>query len=287
MAQVLTFSQLLDTSYKTMKPLLKTYILGALLLLVIAMVLRGIGSALFAVLEMPGIENNILLLITVFCVGLAFIIAGAIAQIVQSLYALIIAVEGAKTVKEGIRKTWKSLWKLILGGLWMMVRSYMWIMILGIPFIVLGIEYSYVFLMVIGWSLFAAGAVCAFYFMPLLAFTNIIQLQDGKGPRASAALSIERTHGYWGKIFGNNLLMAICMMLMSAAAVAVLALIGFTVIAVVRVVPVILGIIMGVPLALVLIIAITIYFFALTLFARVYMVVLYETIKANPRLKKV
>lgn len=286
MAQALTFSQIITNSYAVTKTLLKTYVLGALLLLFISIIFRGIGSGLFVVTDIPALSHNIMIVTTAAIIGFAFTIIGAIFQMLQTMYALVLATDRTQTVKGGIQKAWRYLWKLILGGLWMMVRSYVWITFLGIPFIVLGVEYNYMFLMVIGWLLFAAGAVCALYLMPLLAFTNIIQLQDGKGPRASAALSIERTDGYWGKIVGNNILMALSMMLLTGALVAVVALIGFMMVAILRALPTIVAVIIGLPVGLVLVIAAIIYFFGITLFGQVYMVEMYETIKANPRVKR-
>jgi len=286
MAQALTFSQLIDSSYKITKPLLKTYIIGALALMIISLILRGIASGLFSVAELPGIENNLIVLITTFLLGVVFAIVGTVFQILQTMYALIIAVDRTKDVKAGVRKTWKSLWKLVLGGMWLMVRSYSWISFFGLPLIVIGLRGNYDMLTILGSLILLVGIGFGIYLFPRLAFTNIVQLKDATGVRASANLSIQRTQGYWGKILGNNILVGLCVGLLTLAIVAVCALIGFMMITIVESIPPVIALIIGLPLGLALAIAAVIYFFAMTLFMRVYMVELYETIKANPRGKK-
>lgn len=283
MAQTLTFSQLIDSSYKVTRSLLKTYILGALVLMLISLLLRGISAGFFAVIELPTIENNLIVLITVFFLGIVFAIAGAIFQILQTMFALIVAIDRTKDVKAGVRKTWKSLWKLIVGGIWMMLRSFAWVAFLGLPFVAVGFDTHNQTLTMIGWLIVISGAGCGIYFFPRLIFTNVIQIKDGTGARASANLSIQRTEGYWGKIVGNNILMALSMMLLTGALFAVVALIGFMMVAILRALPTIVAVIIGLPVGLVLVIAAIIYFFGVTLFGQVYMVELYATIKANPK----
>ena len=278
----LTFSQLVDRSYKAMQPLLKTYILGALGLIVVFMILRGIGSGLIALADMPGVQDNVILVITLIIIGFLFTLTSIVIQMLQNMYALVIAVDRTNNVKAGIRKTLQYLWRLLLGGVWIMLRSFAWVSFLGLPFFIMA-AMGNDGMMLIGGLFVLAGVICAICFLPLLSFTNIIQLKDGTRVRESAELSLKRTKGYWGKIVGNNLLMGLSVGLLTIALFAVLGLLGFMLFSMVESMEPVLVLIIAIPLALIVGIAAMIYFFAITLFAQVYMVELYETIKANPK----
>lgn len=283
--QALTFSEIVTRSYTTTLTLLKTYILGALLLTVASLVFRGIGGGLFALADLPAIKDNLGLFAVLGIIGLGFTIAGVIFQILQSMYALVIAVDHTKHVKAGILKAYRNLWRLILGLIWVMLRSFMWITFLSLPFFIISDTNQSPEMLMIGIALFIAGTVCSFFFMPRLMFTNVIQLKDGKGIRASAELSLQRTHGYWGKIVGNNIFMVLCVGLTSLAMVAVFALLGIAFISGMKSLGAIFIVIVGIPLGLIAFIISMIYFFAMALFMQIYQVELYETIKAHPRAK--
>jgi hypothetical protein len=285
MTQALSFSEIVEKALKATKASLKTYVLGGLLLMVISITLRGIGQVMFALLNLPSFQNNIAAVIGIFVVGMCFIIVGAIVQVMQAYFGLVIATDRTIGVKQGLKKTYNNLWKLLLGGMWMALRSFAWVALIGLPFLAFGIESHNVGLTMIGGLIMLAGVVCALYFGPRLAFTNVIQLKDGVGCKKSAVLSIERTTGYWGKIVGNNLLLGLCFMLMSAAAILVLVFLAF-VIAGLGHSHAVLALVIGLPVGLAAVVALTIYFFSLQLFAQMYMVELYETITANPRTVK-
>lgn len=286
MAQALTFSQLIGNSYGVTKSLLKTYVLGAVLLIVISMIFRGIGAGLFSVAEIPALSHNMMIVITAGVIGFACTIVGVIFQMLQTMYALILATDRTKTVKAGIQKAWRYLWRLLLGGMWIVLRSYAWIGIFSLPFFILGGEGENPAFIMIGMVIFIAAMVCAICFLPRLAFVNVIQLKDGTGIRKSAELSLDRTQGYWGKIVGNNILMGLSIGLTTVALALIAMLIGFMIVSLSDALGTTVMLIVALPLGLTLIIGGALYFCAITLFTQVYMVELYETMKANPRLQK-
>ncbi|MBP7114094.1 MAG: hypothetical protein KBA40_01435 [Candidatus Peribacteraceae bacterium] len=283
MTQPLTFSELVDRSYKAMQPLLKTYILGALLLIIVSLIFRGIGGGLIALADHPAVQENLVLVLTAVIIGFLCTIVSVIVQMAQNIYALVIAVDRTKNVKAGIRKTFQYLWRLLLGGIWIMLRSFGWISVFGLPFFILGANGNNGMIL-IGGIIVLVGIVCALYFLPMLAYTNIIQLKDGTGVRESAELSLKRTQGYWGKIVGNNLLVGLCIGLTTVAIVAVVALLGFMLLSMLQSLNTTMMIVIGTPIGLIVGIAAMIYFFAITLFAQLFMVELYETIKAHPKI---
>lgn len=278
----LTFSQLVDRSYKATTPLLKTYILGALLLIVIFMIFRGIGTGLFLLADHPAFQDNLILVLTAGIIGLVFTVASIVVQMIQNMYALVVAVDRTKSVKAGIGKAFRYLWRLLLGGVWIMLRSFVWVSFFGIPFFILGADGN-LGMMLVGVIIVLGGAVCGISFLPLLSFTNIIQLKDGTRVRESAELSLKRTRGYWGKIVGNNLLMGLSVGFLTLAIFAVVALLGFMLVSMLESLSTAMKLLIGLPLGFIVGIAAIIFLFAITLFAQVYMVELYETIKANPK----
>ncbi len=286
MAQALTFSQIITNSYAVTKTLLKTYVLGALLLIVISMIFRGIGALLFSVGEITVLSDNMMIVITAGVIGFAFTIVGVIFQMLQTMYALVLATDRTQTVKGGIQKAWRYLWRLLVGGMWIMLRSYTWIGFFSLPFFIIGADGENPAFLLIGMIIFIAAMVCAIFFLPRLAFVNVIQLKEGTGVKKSAQLSLDRTRGYWGKIVGNNILMGLSIGLATVAVALVAMLVGFMIVSLTDALGTAAMLIVGLPLGLVLIIGGALYFCAITLFSQIYMVELYETMKANPKPKK-
>lgn len=76
--------------------------------------------------------------------------------------------------------------------IWILLRSFIWIPLLGlIPAIILG---------------------------PRFVLAPVIMVQEKKGIMQSVSESYSRTQGYWAKIFGNMIVMALCMFVVSIVA---------------------------------------------------------------------
>ncbi len=281
MAQALTFKQIIDRSYTVMTGLLKTYVLGSLLLFVIAIAGRFVGSGIFVAFESPALKENLALSVPLFLLAVAFMGVGVIAQMVQGNFALVLAVDRKCDVHPALKRSFLVLWRIILGGIWIMLRSFAWIGIFSIPFLIMGDRNPG--MAMIGWLLLGAAFICAIAFLPRLSFINVIQLRDGTGILESGELSLERTKGYWGKIVGNCFLFMLCIILTSAAIAGIYGLVVFSFVFASQSVGNAITLIVGIPLGLVAILAAALYFFGVALLARVYTVELYETIKAHPK----
>lgn len=287
MTQVLTFSELMNRSFQLTKSLLRTFVVGSLILMAISFVFRFLGGGLLTLSDSAPVSKNVGLLVSLSLMGIASTVVGAVVQVLQNVYGLVLAIDRKTDVQAGIKKAWKSLWKLILGGIWIAIRSFGWIAVIGIPFIAFGLETHQSGLTVVGVILMVAGFVAVFILGPRLAFTNIIQLKDGSGVRASANASIKRAQGYWGKIVGNSFLMSLLVMLTSIAFFAVMGLIGVAVVFFLgQVRSSVLNLTIGLPLGFIAIIASVVYISGVTLFSRIFIVELHETILANPRSTK-
>jgi hypothetical protein len=283
MTHVLTFSQLFERSFAETKKLLKTYILGALLLFTIMVVTRGIGAAFFAVSKVSIVADNLAVIVPVVLVGFIFSLASEVTKMLLNTFGLVLAVDRKKEIKAGIVKSSHYFWRLILGSIWMVLRSFVWIGIFAVPFLIIGMHERNVGVTLIGALIALAAIICGLYFLPRLAFINIIQLKEHTGVRKSADLSFHRTHGYWGKIVGNNLLMMLCVLLTSSALAAVYALVFFSLFFASQAMGNVVTAIIGLPLGLAGIVGAVVYFCGLTLCMQMYMVEIYETMKAHPR----
>lgn len=283
--EALTFSEIADRSYKATVSLLKTYMVGAIVLVGLSLVLRGIAAGLFSIADMPEFHSNLVVVLMAGIIGVACAVASVLLQILQTMYALVVAVDRSKDVKISILKAWRYLWRLILGGIWIMLRSFAWITCLAIPFLAVGAIEKNFGVAMIGVVLFIAGIICAIVFLPRLSFTNVIQLKDGTGIRVSANLSLQRTQGYWGKIVGNNLLVALSMGLLTVAIFMASMLIVVALAGTIRALGPFMALLVGIPLGLVAVISGIIYIAGVTLFVRMYLVELYETIKDHPKVK--
>lgn len=108
-------------------------------------------------------------------------------SLIASAYFLLIALDEKLTFQAALAKTPGLIIPLFLLSLWIMIRSFIWIPLLGIILaIVLGPRF-----------------VCA----------PVLLVRDRKGVLESASMSYAKTSGYWGKIFGNTFVAAICAMI--------------------------------------------------------------------------
>ncbi|OIO55514.1 hypothetical protein AUJ46_00920 [Candidatus Peregrinibacteria bacterium CG1_02_54_53] len=108
-------------------------------------------------------------------------------SLIASAYFLLIGLNDKITFQAARARTPGLIIPLFLLSLWVMIRSFIWIPIIGIIIaIILGPRF-----------------VCA----PLLL------VRDHKGVLESASMSYAKTRGFWGKIFGNIFVAALCAMI--------------------------------------------------------------------------
>lgn len=112
-----------------------------------------------------------------------FILVMMVVSLLANAYYLVIAVHGEANTKSALQKTPGLILPLLGLWIWTFLRTFAWIPIIGL-----------VFAIIIG---------------PRLIAAQVILLREGKGVIESTKLSYERTRGYWGKIFGNLLVMAL------------------------------------------------------------------------------
>lgn len=119
--------------------------------------------------------------------GVSMLIGWLVSLLAYAYYSLV-AVEG-KDVSGTFDRMKVAFIPLVGVSIWSMLRSFVWIPIIGlIPAIILG---------------------------PRFIVAPLIQLVEGKGVMASVSESYARTVGYWAKIFGNMIVVAIIAMVVS------------------------------------------------------------------------
>lgn len=132
-------------------------------------------------------------------IGLAVIVS-LIITLVSSGYYMVIAIEGHQSAGPAFGRALSLALPLLGVWLWAFIRSFAWIPIIGfIPALILG---------------------------PRLLFSSVILVNEKKGVMESVKLSLGRSKGYWLKIVGNFIVMAICIMLVSMVAGFGLAFVG-------------------------------------------------------------
>lgn len=108
-----------------------------------------------------------------------------IVSIIASAYYFVIAVFGVQDTAQALRQSPSIVFPLLGVWIWSFLRSFAWIPFIGV-----------IFAIVIG---------------PRLVAAPVVLLKEKKGITDSVRLSYERTRGYWGKIVGNLLVMALLM----------------------------------------------------------------------------
>lgn len=132
-------------------------------------------------------------------IGISAFIA-AIVSIFAHAYFLLLALSPTQDAMAILKKTPQLFWRLLGLWIWMFIRSFAWIPLLGL--------------------------VPAIIFGPRFVLAPVILLQEKKGIMESVSLSYERTSGFWGKIVGNIIVAALCIMLAGIAAGIVSGIVG-------------------------------------------------------------
>jgi len=133
-------------------------------------------------------------------IGIATFFGGIIA-VFSHAYFLLLALSPTQDAMVVLKKTPKLFFPLLGLWIWMFLRSFVWIPFLGlIPALILG---------------------------PRFMAAPIILVKEKKGIMESVSLSLARTKGYWGKIVGNAIVVALCVILTGIVAGIVIGIIGF------------------------------------------------------------
>lgn len=117
-------------------------------------------------------------------VGLAGLVGGVFSVLALAFYITLALwpIQNAQVTASTAAKSFIPLLGLMI---WIFIRTFAWI-----PFI---------------------GAITAIVLGPRFALAPVIMLQEKKSIMDSASSSYARSRGYWGKIIGNTIVAAICM----------------------------------------------------------------------------
>lgn len=119
-------------------------------------------------------------------IGMSVLIMTLINMLTMSYFG-VVAVRGMSDAMSAFKQSFGLIIPLLGLWIWIFLRSFMWIPFIGIIFaIILG---------------------------PRFVAAPVLLIRDGKGIMESAGESYARTSGYWGKIFGNMLVVGIVMVI--------------------------------------------------------------------------
>lgn len=124
-------------------------------------------------------------------------------SLIASAYFLLVALNDKLSFQQAIARTPGLIIPLFLLSLWVIIRSFIWIPIIGI--------------------------ILAIILGPRFVLAPVILARDHKGVLESASMSYAKTSGFWGKIFGNLLVVGILVMVALMVLGIVLSLFGLTV----------------------------------------------------------
>jgi hypothetical protein len=121
-------------------------------------------------------------------VGVTFLI-GAILSVAGMVYYTLLALQPSQNAQVAGKKVPSLFFPMLWLWIWIFLRSFAWVPLIGI--------------------------VTAIILGPRFALAPVILIQEKKTAMQSASESYARTTGYWGKIFGNAIVAALCMFLAS------------------------------------------------------------------------
>jgi len=130
--------------------------------------------------------------------------------VLTSLSFLSLSIRGGQNAIVIAKGSLRFFFPIIGVWIWSFLRSFAWIGLLVI-FLSSVSEIP----RIIG---IATTIILVLSFYPRLLFAPVILMKEEKGVVESVRLSIERSRGYWGKIVGNVLVMALCQILVALVA---------------------------------------------------------------------
>jgi hypothetical protein len=117
----------------------------------------------------------------------------------------IIAVEQNGNLTHALTVALKKFFPYIGQKIWTLLRSFIWLLPVGV---ILGFT---VWSLIIPAFLFCiAGIVLSIILSPRFFLSTVILLGEDQGLFRNVSASYRQSRGYWGKIVGNNLVVALC-----------------------------------------------------------------------------
>lgn len=215
MHQIATFKEIFSLSYAMSKKLFWAYTRAMLLLIGLIILFRAIAFAGMVTADLSYLMSRPVFKGVLWAIIILSFTLEVICQIVASITPVVIAVEKTPFALRAIKRSCTFMVRSILLSLWICLRSFVWVSIIGVVLIFL--QPAQQGMALLGWLLVAGGIVAAIALMPRFWFALILLLRDNKPVLVCASESFRKTGGYWGKIFGNLLLLTAVFFGVSAA----------------------------------------------------------------------
>lgn len=151
-------------------------------------------------------------------IGVAAVL-GILIAVLSHAYFLLLALSPKADAMTILKKTPALFFPLLGLWIWMFLRSFTWIPIPILLIPVIGLPLSSISTI----PAFIIGIILA----PRFALSPVIMLKQKKGIMESVRLSYDGTKGYWGKIVGNMIVAALCVMLAGIVAGIIVGILGF------------------------------------------------------------
>jgi len=126
-------------------------------------------------------------------------------------YYYVLFIQQPASYKIAIKSAARLVFPMIGIGFLVFFQSFAFVSVLSIPFFIIGNVYYG-----IGVLFLLAGMIAAFIQVPRYFLAAILVAGGAKSIHTAMKDSYAKTEGYWGKIFGNNLLLMLGIMILNA-----------------------------------------------------------------------
>lgn len=218
------FGELFSSAWSTVRERMNVLLPGVIMFTV----LSALTQIPFAGLEQQGApptpEN-----VTIAVVAS---VASMIIGIIAYLYYLLAVTGGDQSVGTILKKTLPRIFPFIGLTLLIILKTFAWLAIIGAMIMGYAGYASYAgigagtALLPLGILLMVAGIICGIVLGPRYMLSPILWAVEGKGVSASVKRSYDVSSGYWGKIFGNTLLVGLIFLVIMIGVGIVSAIIG-------------------------------------------------------------
>jgi hypothetical protein len=161
------------------------------------------------------------LLQQMFAVGVSIGFLSAVLGAFAYLFYLISAIRTDATFGQVLKESFRRFFPFLGLSILVFLRSFGWVALLAVPLFIMarpvavGDTFSMGNPMMAVWAsvAIAAGTILSIIFMPRLILAPVLWLVENLGVSAAIQRSIAVSRGYWGKIFGNFLVLNLVFML--------------------------------------------------------------------------
>lgn len=195
------FGELLSSSWALVRERMKVLLPGVIVFAVVMVLTQIPLTALEAQGALPTAEN----------VGIAIIasVVSVFASVIAYLYYLFALTGKDQSMGTILGRTFPRIFPFIWLMILVMVKTFTWLALLGAIVMAYAAGVQNLTLVPVGALLIVAGILLGFIFGPRYMLAPVLWGVEGGSASGAVKRSYDVSKGYWGKILGNTLLLAL------------------------------------------------------------------------------